>query len=239
MPQVLTRLEQLLPAWELNMNRHMMLHLAAAVRQHGPCWAWSMFGFERLWDRLTRCMFQTSHPEATMIKSWKAFITCCIADPSRVEELHHVSDKADHASAAAGELSIHYLPETFDKQTYQLKLPDFMQSIVSTPVVLFDSCGAKEFGTRRHKDRHGRRAELHLLYCKMPGLCKPCSCTDAGSCSCLQYHQLWDKFLTDPNRGNPTKQQLPASLVAWRAWAIEQSDLSEDARASAMGLSCL
>ena len=69
MPQVLDQLALLLPAWELDTNRHMMLHPAESVRQHGPCWAWSMFGFERLWCRLEKWMTQTSHPEATMINS--------------------------------------------------------------------------------------------------------------------------------------------------------------------------
>ena len=113
-PQVLADLELLLPAWELDMKRHMILHLAESVRQHGPCWAWSMFGFERPWGRLTRWMTQTSHPEATMINSWKAFITCCIADPAKAEALHEASDSRSHAAAAAGALPFHYLPHTFD-----------------------------------------------------------------------------------------------------------------------------
>ena len=33
---------------------------AESVRQHGPCWAWSMFGFERLWCRLHKWMTQPS-----------------------------------------------------------------------------------------------------------------------------------------------------------------------------------
>jgi len=49
MPIVLTMMEQLLPAWELDLNRHQIIHLVAAIRANGPCWVWPMFGFERFW----------------------------------------------------------------------------------------------------------------------------------------------------------------------------------------------
>lgn len=44
MPQVFAQLELLLPAWELDMNRHMILHLAESA----SALAWPRFGFERL-----------------------------------------------------------------------------------------------------------------------------------------------------------------------------------------------
>ncbi|KAL3132264.1 hypothetical protein ABBQ32_008851 [Trebouxia sp. C0010 RCD-2024] len=47
LPRILESLE-LLPSWELDINRHLMLHLVSSNRANGPCWAWSMFGFERL-----------------------------------------------------------------------------------------------------------------------------------------------------------------------------------------------
>ena len=37
MPQVLTELECQMPAWELDINRHNVLHLTEAVRQNGSC----------------------------------------------------------------------------------------------------------------------------------------------------------------------------------------------------------
>lgn len=43
-PTALAELELVLTAWELDMNRRMVM----AVRRHGPCWGWSMFGFEQL-----------------------------------------------------------------------------------------------------------------------------------------------------------------------------------------------
>ena len=60
MPVLLAELEYTLPAWELDINRHMMQHLVESIRQHGPCWTWSMFGFERLWGRLVKWMSQVS-----------------------------------------------------------------------------------------------------------------------------------------------------------------------------------
>lgn len=129
-PEVLAELESFWPTWELNINRHMVIHLAEAVRRHGPCWAWSMFGFERLWGRLSLSETQTSHPEATMVNAWKAFITCCVARPEMATELHSISWNLvvppQHPS----------LPTTFDRAVYELKLPSFMQSSVSTPITL-------------------------------------------------------------------------------------------------------
>ena len=106
-----------------------MLHLAEAIRQHGPCWAWSLFGLEPLCGRLKRWMTQTSHPEATMIKSRKAFMTCCVANLDRVTELHNIDDNPINAAGAAGAVPFLYLLETFNRQTYdhELKLPKDMR----------------------------------------------------------------------------------------------------------------
>ena len=77
-PIVLTQLQILLPAWELNMNRHTLLHLkgyGVAIR----CWTWPIFGMERLWKHLTDWMTQKSHPEGTMLNAHNAFKSACIA----------------------------------------------------------------------------------------------------------------------------------------------------------------
>ena len=227
-PILLARLEQVLPAWELDMNRHMMLHLAEAIRRHGPCWAWSMFGFERLWGRLTKWMTQTSHPEATMVNSWKAFITSCKAMPDRASELHELSDEGANGGSAS--LPFHYIPSTFNRETYELQLPPFVTNTGSTPISLTDSRGRKRFGYGRHKDRSNWHAELHLFYCKFPGLCKSCSCSEPIACSCLNYGQLWDRFLQhviSEGGAAPSKEQLPDMLYQWYDWAAQQSDLSE------------
>ena len=185
MPKALAELELVLPAWELDMNRHMVTHLAEAVRRHGPCWDWSMFGFERLWGRLTKWMTQTSHPEATMVNAWKAFITCCIARHKSATELQDNSGEEPHAGSEA--IPFHYMPTTFSRHTYKLQLPAFMLNTASTPITLFDFYGVERFGRGQHKDRFNRRAEFHLLYCKFPGLCKACDCSGTTLCTCLNY----------------------------------------------------
>ena len=55
-----------------------------------------MFGYERLWGRLTQWMLQTSHPEATMLNAFKAFKTATTAAPDLLSNvltdevaLHH------------------------------------------------------------------------------------------------------------------------------------------------------
>ena len=229
MPVALAELELVLPAWELDMNRHMVTHLAEAVRRHGPCWGWSMFGFERLWGRLTKWMTQTSHPEATMVNAWKAFITCCVARPERATELHSTSDEEPHAGLEA--IPFHYRPTTFDRQTYKLQLPAFMYNTAGTPITLSDFYGEKCFGRGQHKDRYNRRAEFHLLYCKFPGLCKAFDCSSTALCTCLDYRELWDKFLHDTCRSVPSNAQLPVALDAWKVWgqhaglSVQQQEL--------------
>lgn len=229
MAVVLTKLETVLPAWELDMNRHMMLHMAHSIRRHGPCWCWSMFGFERMWGRLTRWMTQTSHPEATMVNSWKAFVTCCQALPDRAAELEDLTNP--RASAQSAATLFHYLPETFDRTTYQLELPTFLQPNASTRITMYDALkGRQRFGSRLHKDWHRRRPELHLFYLKFPKLCKSCDCTNQSNCTCLDYAQLWDRFLQHYLQGGysqPTKDQLPVALDDWATWAENQGDLSE------------
>ena len=44
-PILLEKLEFLLPRWELNINRHLVLHLVCSIRANGPCWTWCMFVF--------------------------------------------------------------------------------------------------------------------------------------------------------------------------------------------------
>ena len=78
-PIVSTLMEILLPAWELDLNRHKMIHLVRAIRKNGPCWTWAMFGMERFWKHLVDWMTQRSHIEATIFNAHYAFKTACLA----------------------------------------------------------------------------------------------------------------------------------------------------------------
>ena len=47
---VMARLEVYLPAWELDITRHMVLHMIEQILEKGPVWCWSMWSYERLWN---------------------------------------------------------------------------------------------------------------------------------------------------------------------------------------------
>lgn len=118
-PRVLENLEFLLPSWELDINRHLMLHLVSSIRANGPCWTWSMFGFERLWYRLLRWMTNKRSPEATIMNAFKAFIlasTAMVGTPLDKGDAADGSDPAsqfiDHSLATPW----YHVPQTFNTE---------------------------------------------------------------------------------------------------------------------------
>lgn len=68
--EALAHMELEFPAWELDMNRHMIIHLAESIPLRGPTWSSAMWCYERLWNRMTRWMTQNNQPEATMINTY-------------------------------------------------------------------------------------------------------------------------------------------------------------------------
>lgn len=60
------------PAWDLDINRHNVKHIAEYLCKTGPLWAITMFPFERLWGRLIRWMHQKRDPEKTMLRCYIA-----------------------------------------------------------------------------------------------------------------------------------------------------------------------
>ena len=125
-PRVMSELAWLLPSWELDINRHMMLHLVASIRADGPCWSWSMFGFERLWGRLIRWMRQKSRPEATMLNAFRAFTKACVALPHEMSTLQVSMTEPSH-SFGVQTTPFYQVPKTLDEATFELQLPEFMQ----------------------------------------------------------------------------------------------------------------
>ena len=105
-----------LPAWELDINRHMVLHLVHAIEDNGPCWTWSMFGFERLWNRTTQWMSQRSHPEATMLNAFKAYKTIITAAPDVLESA--IGDAQDEAHGGPAVTPFTAISATFDRLAY-------------------------------------------------------------------------------------------------------------------------
>ncbi|DBA95122.1 TPA: hypothetical protein ACH3X1_002632 [Trebouxia sp. C0004] len=173
MPIVLTQMEILLPAWELDLNRHKMIHLVRAVRQNGLCWTWAMFGFERFWKHLTDWMTQRSHIEATIFNAHYAFKTACLALPQLREDL--LADSEDgiwegHSAQSYSTVFTRRLP-TFNSSTNELLLPSFLQAPEGVSIDMFDSSGFVTFGIGQLGDKHFWQAKLHLFYVQFPELC--------------------------------------------------------------------
>ena len=212
LPRLLTELECHLPAWEMDINRHMMLHLMECVRQNGPCWTWSMFGFERLWNRLTQWMSQRSHPEATMLNAFKAYKTVMTAAPEVAADM--ISDPQDEAHGGPAVTPFTCMTASFDRATFELKLPSFLQQHDSTPITLSDG-KQQRFGVGQVPDRKLWRAELHLLYLAHPELCHSSVSTGQE----LAYDVLWQQFLTESGEQQARKRQMAQQLMRWRTWA--------------------
>lgn len=183
-----------------------MLHLVEAVHGNGPCWTWSMFGYERFWNRLIQWMSQRSHPEATMMNAFKAFTTVCMADPACFRNIS--TDVQDEAHGGAACVPFSSLLNSFDRSTYELRLPAFLKPHDSVPWHFGDG-RVLTFGVSKRPDPNLWRAELHLLYLSHPELC--------GS-STTPYDQLWEAFLIDKGQIQASKAQLSRQLDAWRLW---------------------
>ncbi len=136
------------------------------------------------------------------------------------------------ASAAMVDWQLRQLDWLCCRNTCKLQLPAFTSHTGSTSITLFGVYVVKRFGRDQHKDRFNRRAEFHLLYCKLPRLCNTCDCPGRTLCTCLDNGALWDKFLRDTGRCIPNKAQVPAALDAWRVWgqhagfSLRQQELS-------------
>lgn len=99
-----------------------------------------------------------------MVNAWKAFIIRCVAWPEKAAQLHDMSDE-DPCCAKAASVPFHYMPTTIDRTTYKLQLPSFR---VNTPIILSDFYREVKLGQGQYKAPFGRKAELHLYYCKFP-----------------------------------------------------------------------
>ena len=108
---------------------------------------------------------------------------------------------------------------TFDRATFALRLPSFLEEHESTPVRLLDSGGTRYFGSGSHPDPGYWRAELHLLYIRHPEFCRSCSCS--GECGCPTYTDLWELFLLDVEQEEAPTAELAEQMSAWHDWAFD------------------
>lgn len=103
----LTQMELYFPAWELDINRHMIIHLPEQIVSRGPPWAWSMWAYERFWNRMMQWKTQDRNPTATMVNSYKVYKT------------------AHAALVQNGEKNAHWM--AFDRQTDEVLLPAYVR----------------------------------------------------------------------------------------------------------------
>ena len=137
----LAQMELELPAWELDINRHMVLHLAERIPTQGPLWASAMWSYERLWNRLCQWKSQNNHPEAVMVNTYKAFKTAC---------------------KVKGSSNI----KTFDRPTDEVLIPAYVHSHLTGGEVYADLSDGHPPMRLRQKvaKREHARAEFHMFH---------------------------------------------------------------------------
>jgi Domain of unknown function (DUF4218) len=64
----LSLVEAHLPASELDIKMHNMLHMVDMLSKHGPLYNCSMFPYESLWGKITRWARNKRDPEVTMAR---------------------------------------------------------------------------------------------------------------------------------------------------------------------------
>jgi hypothetical protein len=110
----LAEMELHFPAWELDINRHMVIHLAESVPVRGPPWATAMWAYERFWNRLCQWKSQNNQPEAVMMNTFKAFKTACkVSGTSEVKTFDRPTDEVlmpayVHAHTTRGEVHVEF-----------------------------------------------------------------------------------------------------------------------------------
>lgn len=104
-----------------------------------------------------------------MMNTLKAYKTVTLADPHALGQIMSTNADAAHGGFACTPFTpVH---ETFDRHTYELRLPAFLEPAESIRVEMMDSKGVKRFGGGRSKDKELWKANLHLFYLQHPGLC--------------------------------------------------------------------
>lgn len=144
----LTQMELHFPAWELdiNLNRHMIIHLPEQIVSRGPPWAWSMWAYERFWTRMIQWKTQDRIPAATMVNSYKVFKT------------------AHAALVQNGEKNAHWM--AFDRQTDEVLLPAYVREQEQVAYELSDPQQVLYLGMPKAKQLR-LEEELHALHLRI------------------------------------------------------------------------
>jgi len=69
----LALMEAAFPAWELDINRHSIIHVAEATSVCGPSPTFTTFVFERMWGRMGNWLSQRAYPEASMMQQYMVY----------------------------------------------------------------------------------------------------------------------------------------------------------------------
>ena len=139
--QSLAEMEVEFPAWELDINRHMILHLVERIPTQGPPWSSSMWSYERLWHRLCQWKSQDNQPEAVMVNTYKAYKSAC---------------------KVRGSSDI----KTFDRPTDEVLIPAYVHAHLTGGEVhaeLSDGHPPMRLEQKKAKKEHAR-AELHMYH---------------------------------------------------------------------------
>lgn len=70
----LAAFEKAMPAWELDRVMHVLLHYPRRMLWSGGSWVWSLFPFERLWNRLLKWRKSNKYPESSLMLSYNRFV---------------------------------------------------------------------------------------------------------------------------------------------------------------------
>lgn len=142
----LTQMELYFPAWELDINRHMIIHLPEQIVSRGPPWAWSMWAYERFWNRMMQWKTQDRNPTATMVNSYKVYKT------------------AHAALVQNGEKNAHWM--AFDRQTDEVLLPAYVREQGQVAYELSDPQPLLYLGMEKAL-RLRLKEELHALHLRI------------------------------------------------------------------------
>jgi hypothetical protein len=142
----LAQMELFFPAWELDINRHMIIHIPEQITSRGPPWAWSMWAYERFWNRMMQWKTQDKNPAATMVNSYKVFKT------------------AHAALVQNGEKNAHWM--SFDRESDEVLLPAYIRDSGRMSYELSDPRPLLFLNELKAQRLH-LREELHALHLRI------------------------------------------------------------------------
>ncbi|GAX86133.1 hypothetical protein CEUSTIGMA_g13546.t1 [Chlamydomonas eustigma] len=252
----LTDMEIHFPAFELDINRHMILHIARDITIRGPPWAMNMFAFERVWKRVMGWGTSKRFPEASMIKCYRALVAAMAlsmpsearaegsedswSPPRHNDDLDYLDDDDSHASCHKDHESFESIAPYSARKQGAGRRPNISQIINSThhdanTAILPDYLAPDDKPLRLWSVRE--RARDHGIILKT---------ADASDCAVyLELHRyyirfspayghLWDKYLLakfpkeSQQPGPSAVKQWGQVISDWYSWAQHMPSVTEE-----------